>query len=70
MSHDGCCNCFICKIGKSLGLMEDCCSTDKCCGGEKDCRKTAPKKLSKAKSARGGAVKKVTKKTKSKSNKK
>ena len=24
MNHGGCCNCFICKLGKSLGLVEDC----------------------------------------------
>jgi hypothetical protein len=60
MSHGGCCNCFICKLGKSLGLMEECKSTDKCCGGEKDCCKPAPKK----------SVKKVAKKSKAKSKKK
>ena len=59
MSHGGCCNCFICKLGKTLGLMEDCCSSDKCCGGEKDCCKTAPKK----------SVKKVGLRTKNKPNK-
>lgn len=62
MSHGGCCNCFVCKLGKSLGLMECCNTNDKCCGGDKDCCKTAPKK----------AVKKVAKKAvkKSKSKKK
>jgi len=24
MNHGGCCNCFICKLGKSLGLVEEC----------------------------------------------
>lgn len=63
MSHGGCCNCFICKIGKSLGLMEECKKGDSCC-------QAAPKRLSKAKSARGGAVKKTVKKSKSKAKKK
>ncbi len=33
MDHGGCCDCFVCKIGKFLGLVEpcgvDCCKTEK-----------------------------------------
>jgi hypothetical protein len=41
MKHGGCCDCFVCKIGQSLGLM----ACDK-----KDCCKTATKKKKKIKS--------------------
>ena len=53
MSHGGCCNCFVCKLGKSLGLMEGCKKGDDCC-------KVAPKKVAKK------AVKKSKSKAKKK----
>ena len=52
MSHGGCCNCFICKLGKSLGLMEGCKKGDSCCkiASRKTVKKVAKKSKSKSKS--------------------
>ena len=43
MSHGGCCNCFICKLGKSFGLVESC--GDNCCKvkTKKKTKKSKPK---------------------------
>ena len=52
MSHGRCCNCFICKLGKSLGLMEGCKKGDSCCkiASRKTVKKVAKKSKSKSKS--------------------
>jgi hypothetical protein len=43
MEHGKCCDCFVCKLGKSLGLMEDCkCETKKTV--KKSGKKVAKKK--------------------------
>ena len=49
MEHGCCCNCFVCKIGKSLGLISEC--KDGCCKNEtkKVARKVAKKKVVKKK---------------------
>jgi hypothetical protein len=51
MCHGGCCNCFICKLGKGLGLMEECKKGDSCCKTtpKKAVKKTAKKSKSKSK---------------------
>lgn len=51
MSHGGCCNCFVCKLGKSLGLMEGCKKGDSCCqvAPKKTVKKTVKKSKSKSK---------------------
>jgi len=50
MSHGGCCNCFICNIGKSLGLMENCvCKSSPKKAVKKTAKKVAKKSKSKAK---------------------
>jgi len=55
MTHGCCCDCFICKLGKTLGLIQGC--------GD-DCCQVAPKKVAKK------TTKKVVKKSKSKAKKK
>jgi len=50
MTHGGCCGCFVCKIGKFLGLVEPC--GDDCCKEPKaKTKKTAKKKTVKKKVA-------------------
>ncbi|MFA7301622.1 MAG: hypothetical protein WC069_04890 [Candidatus Shapirobacteria bacterium] len=51
MSHGGCCNCFICKLGKSLGLMEECKKGKNCCQSvsTKTVKKKVVKKATKSK---------------------
>lgn len=60
MCHGGCCNCFICKLGKSLGLMEGCKKGDSCCQAAP--KKAVKKKLSAAKSGNGRTKKSKSKK--------
>jgi len=48
MTHGGCCDCFVCKIGKFLGLVEPC--GDNCCNEPKvKTKKVAKKKVVKKK---------------------
>lgn len=50
MEHGCCCNCFVCKIGKSLGLMSEC--KDGCCKTEKKVKKVVKKSAAKKKVAK------------------
>jgi hypothetical protein len=52
MNHGSCCDCFVCKAGKFLGILDE-------CSGKKDCCKTPVKKAAKKKVV---AKKKVAKK--------
>jgi hypothetical protein len=48
MTHGGCCDCFVCKIGKFLGLVEPC--GDNCCNEPKvKTKNVAKKKVAKKK---------------------
>jgi len=55
MKHGGCCDCFVCKLGKAFGFVDECKS------GSKDCCKTETKKVVK-KTVKKKVTKKVAKK--------
>jgi hypothetical protein len=59
MDHGCKCNCFVCKAGKFLGILDD-------CSNKKDCCKTPVKKVVKKKAVAKKVVakKKVVKKKK------